>query len=223
MKLNPVFCRAAFFLAMLTGPVLLGGCTDTYVADWPQANLEVRDYDESPAPGALRDKAAGFDAWHLQWHQPDYGGTVNVRFTDATRTVVQSLGGWGDSTIWTGTYLASQAFRYYVTGDPQARANAVRMVDTLVGHLRVTEAPGYIARYWSPQTSIMYGGESGAMPRSAASPRRKAPSPGIGGGGTPAATNTSAGSSACAWPTTWWTMRLCGYRSARRSARWSTR
>jgi hypothetical protein len=47
-----------------------------------------------------------------QWenHQTFYGGGVHTKFTDETRTVVQSYHGYGDSTIWTGTDLASQAF-----------------------------------------------------------------------------------------------------------------
>ena len=145
--------------ALLACGLWLAACEDAYVAPWPQSNLEAQDYDESLPAGPLRLKAEAYDAWHLQWHQPDYGGTVNVRFTDDTRTQVAGYGGWGDSTIWTGTYLASQALRYYVTGSPEARANALRMVDTLIGHLHVTGARGFIARYWGPQTSLIYQGD----------------------------------------------------------------
>ena len=122
-------------------------------------NGESTDGNVPPAGGPLRQKADAFDTWHKLWHQPDYGGTVEVRFTDGTRTQAESLGGWGDSTMWTGNYLASQAFRYHVTGDPAARANAVRIAGTLAGHLYVTETRGYIARYWGPQTSIIYKGD----------------------------------------------------------------
>ena len=147
-------------VALLMISCLFGAaCDDDYVAEWPQFNLEVRDYDETPEPGALRQKAEAYDGWHLQWHQPDYGGTVTTHFTDASRTDVHHLGDWGDSTMWTGNYLASQAFRYYVTGDLQARANALRMVGTLSGHLHVTQTPGYIARYWGSQTAMIYQGD----------------------------------------------------------------
>jgi hypothetical protein len=57
--------------------------------------------------------------------------------------------------MWTGTYLASQAFRYYVTGDPEAKANAIAMVRTLSGHLHVTGRPGFLARYRGPQDLIV--------------------------------------------------------------------
>jgi len=82
-----------------------------------------------------------------------------VRFTDDSRTVLEAVDGYGDSTIWTGTYLGSQAFRYYVTGDTQAKANAVKIVHALSGHLRVTGAQGYIARYRAPQDSLGYYGD----------------------------------------------------------------
>ena len=43
---------------------------DEYVAPWPQSNVEAPDYDESPEPGPMRQKAADYDAWHLANHQP---------------------------------------------------------------------------------------------------------------------------------------------------------
>ncbi len=135
---------------------------DDYVAPWPQSNVQPATYDESAVSGAMRHKAEAYDAWHKAWHQPDKGGTVNVSFTDPSRTAVAGIDGYGDSTIWTGTYLASQSFRYHVTGDPEAKANAMRMVGTLDGHLHVTGAPGYIARYWATQaTSPAYPGDAG--------------------------------------------------------------
>ena len=70
-----------------------------------------------------------------------------------------AVDGYGDSTIWTGTYLGSQAFRYDVTADPQAKANVLRIVKPLSGHLRVTGATGYISRYWAPKDSLGYYGD----------------------------------------------------------------
>jgi hypothetical protein len=150
---------AAVVLSILFA--LLTGCPkdDGYIAAWPQNPVEVRDYDETGAAGSLRLKAQEYDAWHLRWHQPYYGGSVNIRFKDDARTEVEAIDGYGDSTIWTGTYLGSQAFRYYVTGDAQARTNVLRMVNTLSGHLRVTGMTGYISRYWAPQDSLGYYGD----------------------------------------------------------------
>ncbi|MCZ7584903.1 MAG: hypothetical protein M5R36_17080 [Deltaproteobacteria bacterium] len=104
-------------------------------------------------------KAQDYDAWHEMWHQPGYGSTVEVRFTDAGRTTVQSYGGTGDACMWTGTYLASQALRYHVTGEAQAKANAIRAAEALDRHLHVTGKPGFIARYVGEQSDPAHAGE----------------------------------------------------------------
>ncbi|MCZ7583172.1 MAG: hypothetical protein M5R36_07440 [Deltaproteobacteria bacterium] len=125
---------------------------DLFVADWPQSNIETQDYDENPSAGTMRLKAEDYDQFHLDWHQPYYGSTVGiVVFTDANRDTVSSYGDFGDSCIWTGTYATSQAFRYYVTGEQEAKDNAIRAVTSLDRHLHVTGRPGFIARYVAPQ------------------------------------------------------------------------
>ena len=48
-------------------------------------------------------------------------------YTDETLTELQRLRGSGDSTIWTGMYLASQALRYMATGDEEAREEVLRL------------------------------------------------------------------------------------------------
>ena len=53
----------------------------------------------------------------------------------------------GDSGIWSGTYLASQSWRYYAEGEAEAKSNAIRLVKALSNTHRVTGTPGYIARY----------------------------------------------------------------------------
>ena len=151
-------------LALLLATIGFGadcpGLPDDYVAPWPQDTAEPGGYDEAGATGPLRAKADGFDAWHPAWHQPYYGGRAAVRFTDLTRTEVAEYIGWGDSTFFSGIYLASQAMRYHVTGSADARANVVRVANALSGHLHVTGAPGYIARYRAPQDSIIYQGDA---------------------------------------------------------------
>lgn len=114
-------------------------------------------YDEAPSAGPLREKAEAYDEWHEAWHQPNYGSTVGVQFTDDTRATAQWYFDTGDSCIWTGTYLASQALRYHVTGDAQAKANAVKSASSLSRHLHVTGRPGFIARYVGPQSDPKYG------------------------------------------------------------------
>ena len=124
---------------------------DTFVEPWPQDTIEELYHDETPEPGLMRLKAQEYDAWHEQHHQPFYGSTVGVFFTDANRTQVRNYFDFGDSSLWTGTYLASQALRYGTTGDPQAKANAIRIAKVLSGHLHITGRQGFIARYRGPQ------------------------------------------------------------------------
>ena len=130
---------------------------DLYVAPWPQLNVEDSDYDESLTAGDNRLKAVEYDQFHLDWHQPYYGSTVGrVFFTDDSRTAVRYYKDYGDSCIWTGTYAASQAFRYYSSGDPEAKANAIRAITSLDRHLHITGRPGFIARYAAPKDELMY-------------------------------------------------------------------
>ncbi|MCZ7586053.1 MAG: hypothetical protein M5R36_23515 [Deltaproteobacteria bacterium] len=133
---------------------------DDWVAPWPQSAVEPRDYDETGVPGPLRLKAQDYDLWHLENHQPFYGGTVGVRFTDASRAAVESYFDWNDSSEWTGLYLVSQAMRYYVTGDAQAKENAIRIVNTLSGYLHVNGKTGFLSRYWGQQDPLIYPGDA---------------------------------------------------------------
>jgi len=128
---------------------------DDYVAPWPRSSIETPQYDESPKPGPLRLKAQEYDEWYREHHQPFYGSTLEILFKDDARTEVEKYHGTWDSCFWTGEYAASQAFRYYVTRDRQARANAIRAVRALDGHLHVTGLPGYIARYRGPQDPLV--------------------------------------------------------------------
>ena len=100
--------------------------------------------------GTLRLKAEAHDRWVETWHTPEYGSHLHVKFTDDSRTEVHSYHGHGDSCIWTGTYVATQAHRYKLTGDPRARANVIRSAGALSRHLHVTGRPGFIARYVGP-------------------------------------------------------------------------
>ena len=128
---------------------------DDYVAPWPQDNIETPDYDENVAAGSVRQKAQAYDEWYVQHHRPYYGSTLEILFTDESLVEVEKYHGTWDSCFWTGAYLASQAFRYHVTGDPQAKANAVNAVVALDGHLHVTGKFGYLARYRGPQGPLV--------------------------------------------------------------------
>jgi hypothetical protein len=133
---------------------------DDFVAPWPQSNVEPRDYNENVAAGFLRQKADAYDQWHIAHNQPYYGDSIGVQFTDTTYTTVAAYYDWGDSCEFTGIHLGSQACRYYVTNDPQAKAEAILVADALDGNLKVTQTPGFIARYRGKQELPLYQGDA---------------------------------------------------------------
>lgn len=104
-------------------------------------------YNEDGAPGFLREKAMAHDLWVETWHLPDYGSHLHVKFTDETQTVVDTYHGHGDSCIWTGTYIASQAMRYHITGEQTAKDTVIRLIHSLTRHLNANGRQGFISRY----------------------------------------------------------------------------
>jgi hypothetical protein len=102
--------------------------------------------------GPLWQKARGYEEWAEKLWAAPYGGVVVTQFQDATYEQVVGYEDLQDSTIWTGTYLAAEAFRHAVTGDPKAKENAARAIRTLDFFLKVTGQPGYIARFAGPPT-----------------------------------------------------------------------
>jgi len=133
----------------------LAGCGDPDRGTFrPEANVDdvvvARTQGGPACNGPLRAKAVAHDLWLERWHTPNYGSHLHVKFTNDEREAVDTYHGHGDSCIWTGTYVASQALRYRTTGDPQARANVIRSVQALTRHLDVTGRDGFIARYVGP-------------------------------------------------------------------------
>jgi hypothetical protein len=118
-------------------------CSDTVLSP-------ARTQQNPAAFGSLRLKAMEHDLWLEQWHTPNYGSHLHVTFTDEDRDEVDYYHGHGDSCIWTGTYVASQALRYRTTGDTTARKNVIRSIRALTRHLDVTGRDGFIARYVGP-------------------------------------------------------------------------
>ncbi len=97
----------------------------------------------------LEDRALLHEQWFNEYHVSPYGGSGYAYFTAPDSDEVDHYS-FGDSTIWTGTYLASESFRYAVTGDQDAKANAIRTVNALDSHLKITQVPGFIARFAGP-------------------------------------------------------------------------
>ena len=63
--------------------------------------------------------------------------------------------------LWTSLYVAAEAFRYGATGDPQAKKNARRSLESLMFLERITGIPGFVARSVVPieNDGRKYGGE----------------------------------------------------------------
>ena len=130
--------RFPFFLSFLTA--LLVGASLAFAGDFHPE---------------LHRKAMNHQAWLENWHTGDIGlekrglGGLNaqVRFTDDTYSQIAELHALGDSMIWTGMYLGSQALRFAVTRDPEARQEVIRLVEYMHNNMKITQTPGYIARY----------------------------------------------------------------------------
>ncbi len=115
--------------------------------------------------GPLGDKAAAYDAGVAARHLPGYGGALE--YLTATPDTIEPVvyAGMADSAYHTGGYLASQAYRFAVTGDPAARDNVLRAAGALHAFLDVTRftdpaevAPGregkaLLARWVGPATA----------------------------------------------------------------------
>ena len=95
----------------------------------------------------------------MDYHQPGNGMITNeviFREFPYSRDNIVYYGDFGDSSIWSGIYLASQAWRYHATGDAQAKRNAIRLAKALHGLHMITGAKGYIARYFTNKDSATY-------------------------------------------------------------------
>jgi len=101
--------------------------------------------------GPLLDKALAYSANHQEHHAPGpFHCSVAVQFASLEDLTPVRYEKTGDSSIWTGNYLAGEAYRYAVTGDPAARLNALDAVECLLAMEQVSGKPGYVARYVGP-------------------------------------------------------------------------
>ncbi len=98
-----------------------------------------------PTPeGPLAAKAREYVRILQRDHVPD--GLVTDPIFDSTFTTITYYDDFGDAGIWTGTYIAAEAFRYAVTGDPDALANARRSLDALHTLQQITGVRGLYGR-----------------------------------------------------------------------------
>jgi hypothetical protein len=110
---------------------------------------------KQPDPaGSLHDRARAYQMW-LRRDSMVEGGVGSATYADpGTWKQVTYMDGIGDSAIWTGTYLASEALRLKATGDADARANIKKVVDTLHVWFNVEGDPGVLSRWAQPAGKV---------------------------------------------------------------------
>jgi hypothetical protein len=121
------------------------------VSEIPWNGLDDDCRDSTPdEPGPLLTKALAYSENFQAFHAPAFGCSVEVLFVSEDDPAVHSYHDLGDSTIWTGNYVAAESYRYAVTRDPRAKAFGLRGVECLLAMEEATGKPGFIARWVGP-------------------------------------------------------------------------
>ncbi|NLI76487.1 MAG: hypothetical protein GX442_08600 [Candidatus Riflebacteria bacterium] len=113
----------------------------------------------TPSPGPLAAKAALFDQALETLHTP-LGMVLSVETSPAG--LVTRVRPGGDATIWTGAWLAAQAFRYRVTRDPAALSNIERGLLAFHTLNLLSGNQGFMGRCFGP--AEWFGPSSDARP-----------------------------------------------------------
>lgn len=94
----------------------------------------------------LEEKAKHYDALAVKYFTRNEGYQVSREL----RKYGDLDSGWlpnsDNDGLFTGVYCASQCFRYAVTGDAEAKANAKKAVEAMIKLTEVTGKPGFTAR-----------------------------------------------------------------------------
>lgn len=154
--------------AFLMAAALLAGCSSNKVLGPPYCPNK-----EAPAglaastsaSGPLHQTALAYDRFYQGTLRPrPHGGLVNVIFPHGSTAQPVGYDDQKNSAIWTGAYLAAEAFRYASTQDPEekreALENARGAAKTLDLFLKVTGSRNILARFAGPldETSVYLSG-----------------------------------------------------------------
>jgi hypothetical protein len=101
------------------------------------------------AKGWLEQKAREYNDDYQKRFSPN-GLTLEIK----TNTGYQA---YGDSAMWSGTYLAGAAYYYAVTGEDFARANVEKALAATTKLREITGVPGLIARAFEGQENVGRG------------------------------------------------------------------
>ncbi|HUU00124.1 MAG TPA: hypothetical protein VM425_01645 [Myxococcota bacterium] len=141
----------------LQGECVAGACADACNLGESQGGKSCELFDlngaawVTPDPvGSMHDRARAYEMW-LRRDGLYFGGVSNAIYSDPPDyTNVVYHGGMGDSSIWTGTYLAAEALRLMATGSADARRQTIELVNTLHLWFNVSGDPGVLARWVAP-------------------------------------------------------------------------
>lgn len=105
------------------------------------------------AVSKLHDRARDYLGW-MKRGSLATGAIGSAHFSDPPAyTMIDAMHGIGDSAIWTGTFLAAEAFRLQATGSSDARARVRALVDTMHLWLNVAGEPGMLVRWAKPSAT----------------------------------------------------------------------
>ncbi len=105
------------------------------------------------AGGGMEDRSRLYNSYLRQACLPA-GQVAGLFFTAPDLQTVLQYQDLGDSALFTGTYLAAEAWRYKATGSPDALANMTALVQTIHMMWNVApQSPGWLARYAAPSNS----------------------------------------------------------------------
>ena len=94
----------------------------------------------------LEEKANHYDALAVKYFTRNEGYQVSRELREYGNLDSGWLPNSDNDGLFTGVYCASQCFRYAVTGDAEAKANAKKAVEAMIKLTEVTGKPGFTAR-----------------------------------------------------------------------------
>ena len=108
------------------------------------------------------DQVAEVDGAAERWwknyldHHVAYNASVEVTYTDRTRTTPVGYGDAGDSALWTGSFLAAAVHRYNLTAEPEVLERIKATVGVYENLTRVSGKVGFMGRFMGLTEDPLY-------------------------------------------------------------------
>jgi hypothetical protein len=113
-------------------------------------------------PPLSAEQAVAVDtAAHRWWtnfhdHHLAFNASVEVTYTDRSRSTVTGYGDAGDSALWTGSFLAAAAHRYNLTQEPEVLERIKTTVGVYENLTRVSGKVGFMGRFMGLTSDAAY-------------------------------------------------------------------